>query len=82
MVVCGLACVVKWFVPPLFCQSNALMWCRVLVFVHACTHIVDEATSVGPVGRAAVARLVDLALLLQVAGLSALTGTTLNTGGQ
>lgn len=39
---------------------------------------VDVAISVGPVGGAAVARLVDLALLLQVAGLATLAGTTLN----
>lgn len=35
--------------------------------------------SVGPVGGAAVARLVDLALLLQAAGLATLAGTALNT---
>lgn len=34
--------------------------------------------SVGPVGGAAVARLVDLALLLQAAGLATLAGTALN----
>lgn len=45
---------------------------------HTHTQTVDGAISVGPVGRAAVARLVDLALLLQAAGLAALTWTTLN----
>lgn len=38
-----------------------------------------RATSVGPVRGAAVARLVDLALLLQAVGLAALAWTPLNT---
>lgn len=43
------------------------------------THIVHVAILVGPVWGAAVARLVDLALLLQAAGLTALARTTLYT---
>lgn len=43
------------------------------------THVVHLAVSVGPVRGAAVARLVDLALLLQAAGLAPLARTTLNT---
>lgn len=43
------------------------------------THIVHIAILVGPVWGAAVARLVDLALLLQAAGLTALARTTLHT---
>lgn len=39
----------------------------------------DGAASVGPVRGAAVARLVDLALLLQAVGLAALAWTPLNT---
>lgn len=50
------------------------------IHVHTHMHInaVDLSTSVGPVGGAAVARLVDLALLLQAAGLATLARTTLN----
>lgn len=40
--------------------------------------MVNVALSVGPVRGAAVARLVDLALLLQAAGLAALAWTTLD----
>lgn len=43
------------------------------------THIGNVAVLVGPVRGAAVARLVDLALLLQAAGLATLAGTALNT---
>lgn len=46
---------------------------------HTHTHtIVDVATSVGPIRGAAIARLVDLALLLQAARLATLARTTLN----
>lgn len=41
--------------------------------------LVGGAPSVGPVRGAAVARLVDLALLLQAVGLTALAWTPLNT---
>lgn len=51
----------------------------VCVYVsHTHTHRADIAVSVGPVRGVAVARLVDLALLLQAAGLATLTRTTLN----
>lgn len=43
-----------------------------------CTHIINVAILVGPVRGAAVARLVDLALLLQAAGLATLARATLN----
>lgn len=55
-------------------RCGAVCWC---LSMHA--HSLDVAISVGPVGGAAVARLVDLALLLQAAGLAALARTTLNT---
>lgn len=49
------------------------------VCIQARTHNLsaDVAVSVGPVRGAAVARLVDLALLLQAAGLAPLTRTAL-----
>ena len=52
------------------------------VHAQACTHIADVVLSVGPVRGAAVARLIDLALLLQAAGLAALAGSNLNTDKQ
>lgn len=54
------------------------MWSCVF-FLSACTHSFRGAPSVGPVGGAAVVRLVDLALLLQAVGLTALAWTPLNT---
>jgi len=51
-------------------------------FTHTHTHIADRAISVGPVGGVAIARLVNLALLLQAAGLAPLAGTNLNNNGQ
>lgn len=48
------------------------------VRTHTHTLSADVTVSVGPVGGAAVARLVDLALLLQAAGLAPLTRPTLS----
>lgn len=45
-------------------------------------HIIHGAMLVGPVGGAAVARLVDLALLLQATRLATLARTTLNVNKQ
>lgn len=51
------------------------------MFVKVCVRLeTHEGFSVGPVGGAAVARLIDLALLLQAAGLTALAGTNLEDG--
>lgn len=67
------------------CRCGAVCWCPSM-HTHTPTPtpqpmqtIVDVATSVGPIRGAAIARLVDLALLLQAAGLTTLARTTLNT---
>lgn len=56
-----------------------VLWCLGLARSLSLSSSHLAVISVGPVGGAAVARLVDLALLLQAAGLATLAGTALNT---
>lgn len=62
------------------CPNTSVRFADVVLCVglSPCRHMVNVALSVGPVRGAAVARLVDLALLLQAAGLAALARTTLD----
>lgn len=80
MVVCVFSLCCKMVCPSMISSvryAGVVLCVGVCVHVHA-THTVDVAVSVGPVGGAAVARLVDLALLLQAVGLAPLVGNPLS----